>query len=254
MEILFASCLLFALGYVARDFFGDCTGSGDREEHEQPALPPPTERVPMLPPSVRVDAIVPVYHGGPYRTQDEHEDEDLSQLPAHNYISFQNFFRYCQANGMPECPADDVDFVNVAREVGFGEARELADLLAQEILSRFKKDEDEPVLIEQLTMSQALIQAVAVRNCTLDADLLVETLQLTTWSEARYVLLRAIGGVWPVSPRVILAVAKMQEYRQANALASTEAITGTAKEIIGRWRKRDPEGYRDLSRQLLRDV
>ena len=206
---------------------------------------PPHELPPQLP--VRTE-----YSGGsPYRTPSLVPAEVAEEDKIPKSISFERFVEYWRSVGLPDNLEGSREFRKLAERIDFGSRRRFAAFLNAEISRRYENHECVCRPFRNLALSNILIAAVAVRNREADADLLCAIMQKVTWTEQYYVLIEAIGRIWPVKPEVIRSVVKMTEWRRKSDPDGTGFVNLAARDALAEWRKRDPEGYRRRSQSLL---
>ncbi|MFH1047259.1 MAG: hypothetical protein V1738_03050 [Patescibacteria group bacterium] len=254
MDVIIFAFLMIATGYLMRRIVVDQDLDRARQEAEAdpPALPPSAnDSIPLLPPAVKADAIVPMVGGnGPYR--------DSQNVIAFNplvtsigRLSFSKLVSYCQVIGLPVKPEDSAEFIILSRLVDFGSPEKLCFMLHSEINHHLGDVDDEPELVERLVAVQTLLHVVAIRNSAVDAELLDEAMKTAIRIEAKLVFLKAIGQVWPVTHHTLHSVATRTDYWRADAPQTSWLIQRTAEDIVDDWRERDPQGFIGLSRQLL---
>ncbi len=180
----------------------------------------------------------------PYRTAGL-----LDEPPAAKPISFENFIRYCQANGIPDEPKDDIEFWNIVQRV---------DLNAEKLVKFFARTikvaglRGATTLVPEFENAAFFVPAlyvVASRGRQEDADILLRLMNHKYYT-VKYFALQAMGRVWPVQLATIATVCDYLDFRHTE-IALEELIQAAARTTLVSWRNADPKVYKELTRSLL---
>jgi len=253
---------LFGLGLILASCFGLgwILSVAMTKNEEMPGVYLPSgETPPALPaPPVKSDAIVSVATGdGPYRTQGEMSTAIIprpSVLPAGKNLKFSNFVRYWQCVGLPDEPWEDQNFIVMSQLLDFGSSKDLLGTLKREC-AELTDGYAWPHDSEQQTLGRCFFAAIAVRNRPEDADLLVGVAKAATIFSQKYLSVRSVGQIWPVSRETVGYVASLADLCCDSSddakRSAAKLVRAAAKETLSSWREVDPVGYAALAQSLL---